>query len=143
MGAIVTPRMTPKFRRELAMYLTLRYARDLKLVFRKSSKDARVEIAAAESADQNDLVWSPRCSLTALLHEIGHHRLSGHTTPLKGLEEIVEEARAWVWAEWCAMEEGVWFNYRLAEEKFSTYLKAYTKDTGREVPLKIQWRREW
>ena len=101
-----------------------------------------MEVGAAESSEPNDLYWSPRESFTVLLHEIGHHRLTGHTAPTRGLDQLVDEALAWVWAEWAASEENLWFNYRAAEKYFATYVEAYRKETGRKFPFTIQWHKK-
>lgn len=129
-----------RVKREIAEYLVARYAPGLTLKVRdhrigkKRVRGSAVYVARADSADPNVLVWCPQNGgLTALLHEIGHHRLEGHRVPKSSLEELVNEAVAWRWAEWAARQENLWFDYEMADRDFATYTK--------DAPLKINWRK--
>ena len=86
--------------------------------------------------DWNDgspyLLWSYSQPLACLLHEIGHHRLRHDRLPVdaKGvvhIDEIAEEAAAWLWAEERARRHEVAFPYGLAEKWFETYCKGRRK----------------
>lgn len=139
-GIRLKPGDRTKVKKEIAAFLVARYAPGVVLriadyrIGKKRHRTSVVHIADADSADPNELVWLPENGgLTALLHEIGHHRLEGHRTPKSALEEVVNEALAWRWAEWCARQENLWFDYQMAERDFATYT--------RKAPLKINWRK--
>lgn len=126
-------------KREIAQYLVARYAAGATLAFRMvrtrtGKRTSAVYLARATSPDYNEIVWLPENGLTSLLHEIGHHRLEGHGKPKSGIDEIVNEAMAWRWAEWAAQQENLWFDYKIADTSFATYTKA--------APIKINWRKK-
>ena len=137
----IKPRMTEKVRTEIAHYLVMRYAPGAELRVQRATATPKVTIGEAESADPNVIVWAPRDGLTSLLHEIGHHRLEGHAPPGAGLEVLREEAAAWVWAEWAAWQECLWFDYAYAARCFAGHVTSYAKETGREFPIRLDWRR--
>ena len=128
----------PRVKRQIAEYLALKYAAGADLVFRdartpRGKRTSEVRLGAAESGDPNWIVWAPESGgLTVLLHEIGHHRLEGHGTPKSALDQVVNEALAWRWAEWAARQENLWFDYALADRNFASYT--------RKAPLRINWR---
>ena len=129
----------PKVKREIAKYLVTRYAPGAVVAFRmsrtsKGKRTSAVYVGRANSMDPNEIVWLPESGLTSLLHEIGHHRLEGHGKPKSDMDEIVNEALAWRWAEWAAQQENLWFDYTMADRCFATYTK--------RAPLKIDWRRK-
>lgn len=129
----------PRVKKQIAAYLVARYAPGATLAFRAvrtktGKRTSAVYLARATSADLNEIVWLPEGGLTSLLHEIGHHRLEGHGKAKSDMDEIVNEALAWRWAEWAAQQENLWFDYKTADSSFATYT--------RSAPIKINWRKK-
>jgi len=128
----------PAVKKQIAEYLVLTYAPGAVLKVsevrtKKGKRTAKIQIGDAASADPNVIMWTPaNGGLTALLHEIGHHRLEGHGLPKTPMDELVNEAVAWRWAEWAARQENLWFDYSMADRCFATY--------AGKAPLKIDWR---
>ena len=129
-----------KVRMEIALYLMERYAPEATLkCLRQSPRTKRGKrtsyllVANADSSEPNTIHWALENGLTALLHEIGHHRIEGRANPKKGMEEVIAEAIAWRWAEWAAGHENLWFDYDGADRAFASYTK--------RMPIKINWRK--
>lgn len=127
----------PRVKRQIAEYLVLAYAPGATLKVKdvrtpKGKRTAKIQIGDAASTDPNVILWTPLSGLSSLLHEIGHHRMEGHGIAKTPMDELVNEAVAWRWAEWAARQENLWFDYSMADKCFATY--------AGKAPLKIDWR---
>ena len=86
--------------------------------------------------------WNVSQGLNALLHELGHHRLKHDRLELrkKGvhIDEILEEAEAWLWAEERAYRHDIPLDYADADKWFESYCNYHWK----KGVVAIQWRRK-
>ncbi len=125
---------------EIAKYLCMRWAPGSEL--RIVTGVPAATLNHAEEPGPEDIQWCPAQGLTKLLHEIGHYRMSPRRLAVEGnidrANEVAEEARAWAWAEWCARQEGIWFDHRMANENFETYVHGGKAKVY--LPLRIKWR---
>lgn len=129
----------PKVKMEIARYLVTRYAPEARLILlrrsprtKKGRRYTYIDVARPDSHENNEIHWSPENGLAALLHEIGHHRIEGRSETKKK-DELLSEALAWLWAEWAAQQENLWFDYHQADAAFASY-------TGK-APISINWRK--
>ena len=88
------------------------------------------------------VTWSVSQGLGALLHELGHHRLRHDRLELRGkgvhIDEALEEAEAWLWAEERAYRHDIKFDYPDADKWFESYCNYHWK----KGVVVIQWRRK-
>lgn len=119
-----------KTRLEIARYLMLRYAQEVKLVIKPGGAD-RLDFDEGQR-DEAVIVFDPREGLTLLLHELGHWNTLERTKTAKSV--IEEEVFAWEWAERAARRENLWFDYHKANEKFDSYAELHN------VEVRIKWK---
>ena len=142
MGKVMVKRgNTPQTRAEIAQYLVLRWAPGAELRVRKAV-DAGISVQRAEEPGPDIIQWCPEVGLTQLLHEIGHYRMAPRLSSAEGKlirpEVVVEEARAWAWAEWAARQENLNFDYAQAERCFASYTVG--AKARMYIPLRMKWR---
>ena len=87
-----------------------------------------------ENPSESEIRWAIGDGITALLHEIGHHKVRYEESAKTQGEALtlIDEAKAWVWAEATAHREGIWFDYVKADKYFASHAGG--------MPVCVRWR---
>ena len=114
-----------------------RYGRGVEL---RGTLSSHRETCYAWNDGKPYIQWAVTHGLASLLHELGHHRLRhdrlGEFKGIVRVDELAEEAEAWLWAEERARRHEVKIDYKLADKWFETYCKGRRK----EGVVLINWR---
>jgi hypothetical protein len=105
----------------------------------------QVDFEDNEGDSRGIVHWYIPHGLCGLLHEIGHakHRHSRDKKTHRAVE-ILQEAQAWLWAEYWCKRLGILFDYPDANKSFRTYFrrkrrKGGTGKIGKQLVI-IKWR---
>ena len=124
---------------DAAAYLMERYGRGVEL---KGSMKPLKGAYYDWNEGKPSVSWNVTQGVHALLHELGHHRLKHDRLELRGkgihIDEIAEEAEAWLWAEERAYRHDIPFDYADADKWFETYCNRHWK----KGIVTIRWRRK-
>ena len=100
---------------------------------------------AGEGDEHGVVAWYPLHGLHGLIHEIGHAKFKhGRTDATRRGVEVLQEAQAWLYAEYWCKRLGIPFDYADADKSFRTYFRRKRRKGGKGKIGKqlviIKWR---